>query len=1028
MQSCLYKYLLLCGMQLILFNVKAQQPYSLIHYDENLLPQTSVGNIQQDNNGYLWMNTQFGIVRFDGEKVRVFNTENLKGLTSNRIRICAKGFDKSIYFIDENNVIVKVKSPNQFETTSTIDGIKESELPLYSSQCNNDIGFLQFDKKAGFNQLIDSLKFDLNREFLKSYTTGERKGYFFYEDIHGKVRVCYYDGENYTTAIQNDSFKAQHTFKLDNLVFNQTSVSEAQLFLKAKQKNTIQVTGLPAHFTSLFKEETSVLFSNESGTFFYAYGNLYQYKLIDKSISATLVFENLPCIGVVNVMKERTTGDFMISTKSNGFYRVKKKRFGTINLTITNAQIPGSNASFNNNIIYALSLWNPQNIFCNGYITPIRGTGFSRPSDLVNKARVNYFFQYPKDSLHIWLNFNDSLQSLNKATASYTPLLKIFDPTTVIEFSNSTTIILAAHNIQSLQNNRVTQQLYRNDSLVFTAAEKVTEDCIVIGTTNGLYYFYPSQKRLQPVQYKEALNVRFIYKDKSSRLWFTTYGQGLFYMSGNSIIPLPVDNDGYLAIGHSIVEDNSGYFWIPTNHGLFRLGYSSLLSIIHGQSSKLYYTYFDKTDGFNTNEFNGGCFPSNAYQKKTGLLFFPSMDGIVKFKPDSIRNVTSNSAIFFDEIIANDSVHIYPYSDNLVFPSQTSSVSIYFSSAYYGHKENIKFSYTVNTASGKWRDLESKRSIDLNNLRGGSYTIIIKQEEANGVPVLATLNFTIQKNFSETIFFKLLLFAVMVGLVYLFFKARLRYLGNERNRLEKEVAARTVEQLKLVEHKEKIIAVLIHDIKSPLYFLNSVAAHLDKNIEKNTSEKNKEISNEIASSLNSLYLLTQDFSIWLNVSQPGHIQEFGKVNVVKIIEEVLEVYREIIDKKDICVQQVIITKFIQGDEPMIKSVIRNLIDNAIKNTTSGSITITCQPHTNNEACEIIIADEGKGMTAEQTVALNHFFRSDPDTLIFSTSGFGHRVIKDFLDKLDGTICYRQNSPLGIIVTVTFPLTNPSEVD
>jgi ligand-binding sensor domain-containing protein len=115
------KYLLLAGLQLLLTCSIAQQPYSLIHYDENTLPQTTIGNIEQGENGYLWMSTQFGIVRFDGETFRVFTTDNLKGLTSNRIRVCARSFDGSIYFLDENHVIIKVKSPNEFETISTKD-------------------------------------------------------------------------------------------------------------------------------------------------------------------------------------------------------------------------------------------------------------------------------------------------------------------------------------------------------------------------------------------------------------------------------------------------------------------------------------------------------------------------------------------------------------------------------------------------------------------------------------------------------------------------------------------------------------------------------------------------------------------------------------------------------------------------------------------------------------------------------------------------------------------------------------------
>src|SRR4051812_6044704 len=150
------RYMLLAGLQFMLVNSRAQQPYSLIHYDENTLPQTTIGNIQQDENDYLWMSTQYGIVRFDGETVQVFTTDNLKGLTSNRIRICAKSLDGSIYFVDENNIIVKVKSHNQFETISTRDCIRKLSLPLYSRESNNDFTYLKFDGQTLYKEFIDS--------------------------------------------------------------------------------------------------------------------------------------------------------------------------------------------------------------------------------------------------------------------------------------------------------------------------------------------------------------------------------------------------------------------------------------------------------------------------------------------------------------------------------------------------------------------------------------------------------------------------------------------------------------------------------------------------------------------------------------------------------------------------------------------------------------------------------------------------------------------------------------------------------
>jgi K+-sensing histidine kinase KdpD len=109
---------------------------------------------------------------------------------------------------------------------------------------------------------------------------------------------------------------------------------------------------------------------------------------------------------------------------------------------------------------------------------------------------------------------------------------------------------------------------------------------------------------------------------------------------------------------------------------------------------------------------------------------------------------------------------------------------------------------------------------------------------------------------------------------------------------------------------------------------------------------------------------------------------------------------------------------------MIKSVIRNLVDNAVKNTASGHISIitTCLPAA--QSCDIVIADEGKGMSGEDIVAINNYFKSPGGVQEFSASGFGHKVIRDFLLKLGGDIAYAPNHPSGIVVTLRLPVINP----
>jgi K+-sensing histidine kinase KdpD len=332
--------------------------------------------------------------------------------------------------------------------------------------------------------------------------------------------------------------------------------------------------------------------------------------------------------------------------------------------------------------------------------------------------------------------------------------------------------------------------------------------------------------------------------------------------------------------------------------------------------------------------------------------------------------------------------------------------------------------------------------IDLNNLPGGDYTLTLRKEESAGSPVFTTFRLQIEKAFVETIWFKLLMLALVTGLIFLYFKARLLYLGKERQRLEKEVAARTADQLQLINqlketigrltqlqqelsqmigHKENVIAILIHDIKSPLHFLNTVSDHLTKNFATNPPEKNREITKEIATSLNRLYLFTQDFAIWLNASEPSQLQNTTKVDVSKIIGESIAVYDEIIAKKGLTIHRQVDADFVYGDAPMIKSIIRNLVDNAVKNTAGGSIVVTASNIAGADACEITVADEGKGLTDGQLEELNYYLQSEQEILSFSSSQFGHKVIKDFIRKLSGSIRYQHNDPVGITVTVTLPI-------
>ncbi len=94
--------------------------YSVTHYtNENGLPQNSVRGIELDKDGFLWIATEAGLVRFDGQRFKVYDRNHYPVMRSNRIftiwlnltgRICFRvefGRTSGDYTFDERGQILR---------------------------------------------------------------------------------------------------------------------------------------------------------------------------------------------------------------------------------------------------------------------------------------------------------------------------------------------------------------------------------------------------------------------------------------------------------------------------------------------------------------------------------------------------------------------------------------------------------------------------------------------------------------------------------------------------------------------------------------------------------------------------------------------------------------------------------------------------------------------------------------------------------------------------------------------------------
>ena len=77
---------------------------------EQGLPQSAVYDIAQDRDGYLWLATWGGLVRFDGVRFTVFNSSNTPGLPSDRILSLLETPDSSLWLRTEQGYVVRSKT------------------------------------------------------------------------------------------------------------------------------------------------------------------------------------------------------------------------------------------------------------------------------------------------------------------------------------------------------------------------------------------------------------------------------------------------------------------------------------------------------------------------------------------------------------------------------------------------------------------------------------------------------------------------------------------------------------------------------------------------------------------------------------------------------------------------------------------------------------------------------------------------------------------------------------------------------
>jgi ligand-binding sensor domain-containing protein/signal transduction histidine kinase len=206
----------------------------------------------------------------------------------------------------------------------------------------------------------------------------------------------------------------------------------------------------------------------------------------------------------------------------------------------------------------------------------------------------------------------------------------------------------------------------------------------------GRDFFTAMIPRREPTNY----DIRTALRDREDTLWFGTHGGGLQRFRDNEFVPfttrdgLAHDNvcclyearDGALWIGtdqgltrlkqgrltsittahglppgaiNGILEDDLGAFWIAYGEGLCRVSATELNAVADGRGLRVESVVFDEADGLLSGSTDGNTQPA-ACKTPDGLLWFATSQGLVQVVPTAVRARTNAPAVFVEELRTPD--------------------------------------------------------------------------------------------------------------------------------------------------------------------------------------------------------------------------------------------------------------------------------------------------------------------------------------------------------------------------------------
>jgi signal transduction histidine kinase/ligand-binding sensor domain-containing protein len=300
-----------------------------------------------------------------------------------------------------------------------------------------------------------------------------------------------------------------------------------------------------------------------------------------------------------------------------------------------------------------------------------------------------------------------------------------------------------------------------------------------------------------------------LWMDAEGVLWIGTFGSGLArWQAGRwtrytTREGLADNNIGYL------LEDDQGNLWIGSSAGLMRVAKADLNALAQGQKRTLAVRTYDKADGLPTRECTRGSQPGPC-RTSDGRLWFPTTKGLASVNPTQLQPNTNPPPVLIRAVLVDGHLqNTNPLQTRplgtLIIPPGKERLEVHYVSLNLGAPDRARFKYRLEGHETAWTEVGNLRVARYSKLPPGQYRFQVTACNEDGLwnPTGTTLAITVQPPVWRRWWFLTAATAAVLGVVV----ALVHYLSTQK--LHRQLEA--LRQKEALERDRARIARDIHD-------------------------------------------------------------------------------------------------------------------------------------------------------------------------------------------------------------------------